>query len=119
MRALKDWPVPDHVTIDQGLIDQGVRNDPARCPLALAIKRALVAPSADGARVYADRQACSLTMKVAWVSWQLSFDLSRWVSRFDAGHDVKPITADLGRPRWHSLHESVPMTRAGARVPAH
>lgn len=79
------------IQITQRDIDSGLRSSPSRCPLALAVRRSVMAPV-----VYvAGRELCVLPRVGEWLTWPLPPELRTWVARYDAGRSVAPVVVDL------------------------
>lgn len=79
---------PQHLNIDvqQRDIDGGRRQNCARCPIALAVKRRLRART-----VYVDFEIIAVTDPVDGPSFRISADIESFMNDFDAGKRVKPF----------------------------
>ena len=77
-----------YITVTQDDIDKGSRGESCKCPVALALKRAV--PHSDGVEV-CEHFFVFHDAGVRWFTSLLPLEVVRFVEEFDAGGKVEPF----------------------------
>lgn len=79
------------VTADD--IAQGVRQDPCRCAIALAVARLTGTPAQEGYLAITDSQVKIGRGAGRWLNrYRLPYEAEEFIEDFDGGHEVQPFT---------------------------
>ena len=81
--------------ITQTDIDDGVRGDCERCPIALSLKRMI--PEAESISIEADEIDIYLPNNIESVLIQTTHKITNWIYEFDRQADVIPIQLKISK----------------------